>query len=91
MLFSVSVLATTGKGVISIIVTGDLEAVKSAFNNSGIMLQSKEGGFETEEILLDEGTRAMYKAHDFDNQVKITAFWGITQKAKGGNNQLGRC
>jgi hypothetical protein len=46
------------------------------------MLKSMEGGFETEEILLDEGIRAMYKAHEFNNQVRITTFCGITQKIK---------
>ena len=23
-----------------------------------------------------------YKVHEFDNQIRITAFWGITQKVK---------
>ena len=45
-------------------------------------MESLEGGFKTDEILLDEGTRAMYKVNQFDNQVRITAFWGITQKVK---------
>ena len=70
-------------GTKDIILTEDLETVKAAFINSGIMVQSKEGGFETEEMLLDEGTRAKYKAHVFDNQIRVTAFWGITQKVKG--------
>jgi len=65
-----------------IILNENLETVKQAFKNKGIMIKSMEGGFETEEILLDEGTRAMYKAHEFDEQVRITAFWGITQKVK---------
>ncbi|RLD55451.1 MAG: hypothetical protein DRJ01_16640 [Bacteroidetes bacterium] len=69
-------------GTQAIILTSDIETVKQAFKNKGIMLSSIEGGFKTEEILLDEGTRAMYKAHTFDNQIKITAFWGITQKVK---------
>jgi hypothetical protein len=69
-------------GTQAIILTSDIETVKQAFKNKGIMLSSMEGGFKTEELLLDEGTRAMYKAHTFDNQVKITAFWGITQKVK---------
>jgi len=65
-----------------IILNENLETVKQAFKNKGIMIKSMEGGFETEEILLDEGTRAMYKAHEFDEQVRITAFWGITHKVK---------
>ena len=70
------------QGTQAIIVTGDLEKVKEAFKNKGILLESMEGGFKTDGILLDEGTRAMYKANEFDNQIKITAFWGITQKVK---------
>ena len=65
-----------------IIVDVNLESVKEALKNSGIMIRSLEGGFETEELLLDEGTRAMYKVHDFDNQSRISAFWGITQKVR---------
>jgi hypothetical protein len=69
-------------GTKDIIVSGDLEIVKAAFTANGIMVKSMEGGFITEDMLLDEGTRAMYKVHDFDNQIRITSFWGITQKVK---------
>jgi len=69
-------------GTQDIILTESIETVKQAFKNKGIMIKSMEGGFETEEIMLDEGTRAMYKVHEFDDQVRITAFWGITQKVK---------
>jgi hypothetical protein len=69
-------------GTQDIILTESIETVKEAFKSKGIMLKSMEGGFETEELLIDEGTRAMYKAHEFDNQIRITAFWGITSKVK---------
>ena len=69
-------------GTQEIILTENIDTVKQAFKNKGIMLKSMEGGFETEELLLDEGTRAMYKVHEFDDQVRITAFWGITSKVK---------
>lgn len=65
-----------------IVLNEDIETVKQAFKNKGIMIKSMDGGFETEEILLDEGTRAMYKVHEFDDQVRVSAFWGITQKVK---------
>jgi len=70
------------EGTQSILLTENIETVKKAFTDKGIMVRSMEGGFETEEILLDEGTRAMYKIHEFDDQIRITAFWGITQKVK---------
>jgi hypothetical protein len=69
-------------GTQSIILTENIDTVKQAFKNKGIMIKSMEGGFETEELLLDEGTRAMYKVHEYDSQIRITAFWGITQKVK---------
>jgi len=69
-------------GTQNIILNEDIEIVKQAFKKSGTMVKSLEGGFETEEILIDEGTRAMYKVHEFDEQVRVTAFWGITQKVK---------
>jgi hypothetical protein len=56
------------QGTKYIIVTENLDSVKNAFKNKGIMIKSMEGGFETEELLLDEGTRAMYKIHEFDQQ-----------------------
>ncbi len=65
-----------------IILNDDIGTIKQAFKNKGIMIKSMEGGFKTEEMLLDEGTRAMYKAHEFDEQIRVTAFWGITQKVK---------
>jgi hypothetical protein len=69
-------------GVQYIVLNENIDSVKNAFKNKGILIKSMEGGFETEEILLDEGTRAKYKAHAFDDQVRISAFWGITQKVK---------
>jgi hypothetical protein len=65
-----------------IILSENIETMKQAFKNKGIMIKSMEGGFETEELLLDEGTRAMYKIHEFDNQVRVSVYYGITQKVK---------
>ena len=65
-----------------IILNENIETLKQVFKSNGIMIKSMEGSFETEELLLDEGTRAMYKVHEFDDQVRITAFWGVTQKVK---------
>jgi hypothetical protein len=66
----------------AIVLSETLDKVKEAFKSKGLMIQSLEGGFKTEEILLDEGTRALYKVNQFDDQIRITAFWGITQKVK---------
>ena len=65
-----------------IIVNADEEQVKQTFINKGIMVNTLEGGFETEELLIDEGTRAKYRVHIFDNQIRISSYWGITQQVK---------
>lgn len=70
------------EGSTAIIVSAKIDEVKKMFIDNGVMLRTLEGGIETESVQLDEGTRAMFKAHDFDESVRITAFWGITQKAK---------
>ncbi len=69
-------------GTMYLFVNADLETVQQAFNHAGIMTKSMDGGFETEGMLLDEGTRAMYKVHAFDDQVRVSSFYGITQKVK---------
>jgi hypothetical protein len=66
----------------AIVINETIDKVKEAFKKNGLMIQSLEGGFKTEEILLDEGTRAMYKVNQFDTELRLTAFWGITQKVK---------
>jgi len=65
-----------------VVVTSSMEDVKDMFRNNGILIKTMGGGFITDEILLDEGTRAMYKAVQFDGQVQLSAYWGITQKVK---------
>jgi len=39
-----------------------------------------ENGYETSEILLDEGTRAKYTFIQYDDQILIIPYWGITEK-----------
>lgn len=65
-----------------IILNSEIEQVRTIFNSNGVMTRSFDGGFETETVLIDEGTRAMYKVHQFDEHIRISAFWGITQKVK---------
>lgn len=65
-----------------VIVNSNEQDVKSAFNNKGILTKTYDGGFETESIIINENLRVMYKAHVFDNQVRISSFWGLTQRGK---------
>lgn len=69
-------------GTRAIILPNSISEVSNVFNENGILTNSSDGGFETEEILLDNGTRAMYKVHSFENLTRITAFWGITSAVK---------
>ncbi len=70
------------EGTNSIVLAYEINSIKAIFNKSGVMTTTFDGGFQTEEILIDEGTRAMYKVHEFDEYIRLTAFWGITDKVK---------
>lgn len=74
--------ATIPYGSTEIIASGSIDDVKSVLQKNTIMFRESEGGLETEEILIDEGTRAMYKVYAYENNLKIVPYWGITQKVK---------
>lgn len=59
-----------------------IEQIKQVFKNNQILYKTFETGIETEIIVLDEGTKAQYKVYTFNNDLKITAYWGITDKVK---------
>jgi len=59
-----------------------IEQIKQVFKNNQILYKTFETGIETEIIMLDEGTKAQYKVYTFNNDLKITAYWGITDKVK---------
>jgi hypothetical protein len=59
-----------------------IEQIKQVFKNNQILYKTFETGIETEIIMLDEGTKAQYKVYAFDSDLKITAYWGITDKVK---------
>lgn len=65
-----------------IIVYAPLEVVLEGFRSEGILLQRMDGGAQTEEILIDEATRAKYTIHEFENLVKIIPYWGVTDKVR---------
>lgn len=59
-----------------------IEQIKQVFKNNQILYKTFETGIETEIIMLDEGTKAQYKVYTFNNDLKITAYWGIADKVK---------
>lgn len=63
------------------IVNDGIESVKASLKENTIAYVQNDLGLETEEILLDEGTRAIYKVYVLDSAaVKIVPFWGFTDK-----------
>jgi hypothetical protein len=71
------------KGCKEIVFQGTLDSMKAVFTKNGILYNVKENGLETEEILIDEGTRAKYQILKFDGgNLKMIPFWGITDKVK---------
>jgi hypothetical protein len=59
-----------------------LDDFKSVLKTNSIMFKTADSGLETDEIIIDEGTRAKYKVYEFDGALKIVPYWGITQKVK---------
>jgi hypothetical protein len=71
------------KGSTEIVFQGTIDSMKAVFRKNGILYNVKENGLETEEILIDEGTRAKYQVIEYeDNVLKMVPFWGITDKVK---------
>jgi hypothetical protein len=79
---SVTPAIDVANGSTEIIARGCLNDVKTVLKKNLIMYKEYEGGIETEEILIDEGTRAKYKIYQYDDMIKMISFWGITQAVK---------
>ena len=63
-----------------IIVKQPVDILLKTLTENTIQYHLAENGAITEEILLDEGTRAQYKLYFLDNHIKIIPYWGYTQK-----------
>jgi hypothetical protein len=64
---------------------GTLDQVRAAFTQNNIFVKSIEDnqGLETEETLLDKGTRAKYKIYDMGGgRLKMVPYYGITAAVK---------
>lgn len=63
----------------------NINALRETLKKQNIFIRNViEGqGFETDEILIDKGTRAMYKVYDIgEGKIKVVPYWGITQAVK---------
>jgi hypothetical protein len=69
-----------------ILFKGNVQDFLTVLTNENILYTKLENGYETSEILLDEGTRAKYRIfQQNDSIVKIIPFWGYTAKV---NSQI---
>jgi hypothetical protein len=74
------------QGSKEILFKGDINNFLSILSNENILYNKLENGYETSEILIDEGTRAKYRIfRQTDGTVKIIPYWGITAKV---NSQI---
>lgn len=65
-----------------IIVYAPLPELLAVLKEEGIMYNYKEGGVETEEIMIDEGTRARFSIYEYTDALKLVPYWGITDKVR---------
>jgi len=72
------------KGSSEVVCTAGIDQFKEVLKANNIMYKAADdgGGIETEEFMIDEGTRAKFKVYVFDDKLKIVPYWGITQKVK---------
>jgi hypothetical protein len=70
-------------GSTDILGVATLNTVKEILKKNTILYKEFDGGIETEEILIDKGTRAKYKFYIYNgNNLKVQSFWGITDAVK---------
>lgn len=65
------------------IVQATMDEVKDTLRAASIGFTTNETGVDTEEVLLDEGTKAKYRLYPVDGGVKVVPYWGFTQKVAG--------
>jgi hypothetical protein len=71
------------KGSKEIVCNANINIFLSELTKESILYTKFENGYETSEILLDEGTRAKYKILSVDSTIIIMPFWAITEKVAG--------
>jgi hypothetical protein len=66
------------EGSKEILIKADLDELLDTLKKEGILFTIFEGGAETEEIMIDEGTRAKFKMYALEEGTKVVPYWGIT-------------
>lgn len=61
---------------------GSLDACADVLKKNGILYNRTESGLQTEDFMIDEGTRARFTLQQFDGSVRVIPYWGITDKVR---------
>jgi hypothetical protein len=70
-------------GTTEFFVATDIPSIQNSLRVNTIAYTENEVGIETQEIILDEGTRAKYSVYQIDTiLVKVVPFWGYTDRVK---------
>lgn len=68
-------------GAKEFIVYAPMMAIKDSLKASMIGYIPNEAGLNTEQIMIDEGTKAEYRIYTIDSaSVKVVPYWGYTEK-----------
>lgn len=68
-------------GTKEFVVYAKLAAIKDSLKASTIGYIPNEAGLNTEQIMIDEGTKAEYRLYTIDSSsVKVVPYWGYTEK-----------
>ncbi len=60
----------------------NVDYLQDAFIDNGLLISNLEGGFITEEFLIDDSTRGKFKVIYGSRYYRIIAYWGITAKVQ---------
>jgi hypothetical protein len=71
------------EGSKEILVQGSIETILQVLKAENILYTVNESGAQTEEIMLDEGTRARLNIYEFEGgMIKIVPYWGVTDAVR---------
>lgn len=70
-------------GSTEFIIAAPIAEIKDSLRSHFIAFDMHDQALETQEVLLDEGTRARYNIYTLDSTlVKVVPYWGYTDKVK---------
>ena len=85
---TVQPLNNVPRGAMDFVVMASEDRVKDALQSNTIMFVVVDGGLQTEEILIDEATRARFNVYRVDGGFKVVPYWGITDRVKADMTTL---